>query len=48
MDYRAVHDVQRLCHCGRQHGIDTSHTFLNDKDAPKDKLARYYEHIVKG
>ena len=28
--------------------IDMACAFLNDKDAPKDKLARYYEHIAKG
>lgn len=28
--------------------IDMACAFLNDKNAPKDKLARYYEHIAKG
>lgn len=28
--------------------VDMAMAFLDDKDAPKDKLARYYSHIVCG
>ena len=28
--------------------IDLAKAFLNDKDAPKDKLSRYYNFIVRG
>ena len=40
----------------KKHGVgdkidfyaDMAKSFLCDKDAPKDKLARYYEYIVRG
>ena len=28
--------------------VDMACAFLCDRDAPKDKLARYYEHVVNG